>query len=38
MVLRDQKGDQIMEADWQAITGLLEQAWAALQAGLKSNG
>lgn len=30
MVLRDEKGENIAEADWQEITRLLEESWGAL--------
>jgi hypothetical protein len=35
MVLRDQRGEEITEADWSRIGNLLEQSWSALAAALR---
>lgn len=35
MVLRDQRGEQITEADWSRIRGLLEQSWSELSGALR---
>jgi hypothetical protein len=34
MVLRDDKGSAITEADWTRIGGMLDQSWKSLRAGL----
>lgn len=36
MVLRDQQGARITEADWEGIAHLLEESWSALGAAVRS--